>query len=85
METRWEIIVLSEELYSQQEIASRVGCSRSAVGEIIRKHRLTGSVADRKIPGRRRKTTARQDKLLVRKSLANRFKTAPQIKAEILL
>ena len=64
-------------------IAARVGCSRSAVGEMIRKHRLTGSVADRNIPGRCRKTTARQDRLLVRKSLANRFKTAPQIKAEM--
>ena len=85
LENRGKIIALAEEQYPHREIAARVGCSHGAVGEIVRKHRLTGSVTDRKIPGRGRKTTARQDKLLVRKSLADRFKTAPQVKAEMLL
>ena len=85
LENRGKIIALAEEQYPHREIAARVGCSHGAVGEIVRKHRLTGSVTDRKIPGRGRKTTARQDRLLVRKSLADRFKTAPQVKAEMLL
>lgn len=85
MVNRGKIVALHEELYSQREIAIRVGCSSSAVGEIIKKYRETGSVEDRKIPGRHRKTSARQDRLIVRKSLVNRFKTAPEIKAEILL
>ena len=85
LENRGKIIALAEEQYPHREIAARVGYSHGAVGEIVRKHRLTGSVTDRKIPGRGRKTTARQDKLLVRKSLADRFKTAPQVKAEMLL
>ena len=85
LENRGKIIALAEEQYSHREFAARVGCSHGAVGEIVRKHRLTVSVTDRKIPGRGRKTTARQDRVLVRKSLADRFKTAPQVKAEMLL
>ena len=83
LEKRGKIIVLSEEGYSHREIAARVGCSHGAVGEIIHKHRITGRVEDKPIPGRFRKTTRRQDRLLVRRSLACRFKTAPQIKAEM--
>ena len=41
-----------------------------------------GHVEDVKIPGRKRKTSQRQDRIVVRKSKADRFKTAPQIKAE---
>ena len=40
---------------------------------------------DVKITGRKRKTTRREDSLMVRKSKADRFKTAPQIKAEMLI
>ena len=33
--------------------------------------------------GRKRKTSKREDSVVVRKSKSNRFKTAPQIKAEM--
>ena len=56
-----------------------------AKGVILKKHRESGTVKDMKIPGRERKTTAREDSLMVRKSKADRFKTAPQIKAEMNL
>ncbi|XP_028414913.1 uncharacterized protein LOC114538000 [Dendronephthya gigantea] len=51
--------------------------------DILKKKRLTGSVKDCKIPGSKRKTTRREDNILVRKSKADRFKTAPEIKAEM--
>ena len=61
-----------------------VGCSQKSVAEILKKHRLTGSVRDITIPGRPRVTTKRQDSLLVRKCKMDRFKTATQIRAEVL-
>ncbi|KAI6657063.1 Transposase domain containing protein [Oopsacas minuta] len=61
-----------------------VGCSQKSVAEILKKHRLTGSVRDFAIPCRPRVTTKRQDNLLVRKCKKDRFKTATQIKAEVL-
>ena len=42
-------------------------------------------VKDAKIPGQKRKTSEREDRLVVRKSKSNRYKTAPQIKAEMLI
>ena len=49
---------------------------------ILGKEKTADSLADRPIPGRARITTRREDSLMVRKSKSNRFKTAPQIKAE---
>ena len=42
LEDRGKVVVLSEEGYSQREIAARVGCSQKSVTEILRKQRLTG-------------------------------------------
>ena len=44
--------------------------------------RKLGGVQDKKNPGMLRKTR-REDSLIVRKSLANRFKIAPQMRAEV--
>ena len=38
---------------------------------------------DWKIPGRQKKTTKRDDRIIVRKSKSDRFKTAPETKAEM--
>ena len=48
-----------------------------------KKQRLKGSVKDTIIPGRKRKTSEKEDRVIVRKSKSNRLKTAPQIKAEM--
>ena len=85
LEDRGKVLALSEEGYTQREIAARVGCTQSSVSEILKKKRLTGSVKDAKIPGRKRKTSEREDRLMVRKSKSNHYKTAPQIKAEMLI
>ena len=62
-----------------------MGCTQSSVSEILKKKRLTGSVKYAKMPGRKRKTSEREDWFMVRKSKSNCYKTAPQIKAEMLI
>ena len=62
--------------------SSSTRCSRKSVSLILQKQRLTGSVADLQIPGRSLKTSSKEDRLIVRKSKSDRFKTALQIRAE---
>ena len=83
LENRGKVLALSEEGYSQREVARRAGCCERSVSDILKKERLTGGVRDRKIIGRKRKTTTKEDRLIVRKSKADRFKTATEIKAEM--
>ena len=83
IENRRKIVALDQEGYSQRQIADRVECCQKSVSLILKKEKTNGSLADRPIPGRARKTTRREDSLLVRKSKADRFKTAPQIRNEI--
>ena len=83
LENRGKVLALSEEGYSQRAVARRVGCSQRSVSDILKKQRLTGCVRDRRIAGRKRKKTTKEDRLKVRKSKADRFKTATEIKAEM--
>ena len=83
LENRGKVVALSEEGYSKREIADRFGCSQRSFRDILKKQRLTESVKDLKIPGRKRKTTKREDRIIVRKSKSNRYKTAPEIKADM--
>ena len=66
-----KVVALSEEGYSQRQIATRVGCSQKSVSLILKKLRETGSVKDEKISGRLRVTTRREDSIIVRKSISN--------------
>ena len=83
LENRGKVFALSEEGYSQRAVARRFGCSQRTVSDILRKQRLTGCVRDHEIIGRKRKTTIEEDRIIVRKSKADRFKTATEIKAEM--
>ena len=83
LENRANAVILAEEGYSQRAIASRFGCSQRSICEILKKHKETGEVKDHTIPGRPRKTTTREDRVIVRISMGNRFKTAPQIRSEV--
>ena len=49
----------------------------------MKKQQQTGTVVDRPITGRKRITTQRQDHIITRISLADRRKTAPQIRADL--
>ena len=75
-------MALAEEGYTQRVIAARVGCTQASVSGILKKM-VYGNVKDAKIPGQKRKTSQKEDRIVVRKSKADRFKTASQIKAEI--
>ena len=75
-------MALSEEGY-KRVIAARVGCTQASVSGIVKKKMVYGNVKDAKIPGRKRKTSQKEDRIVVRKSKADRFKTASQIKAEM--
>ena len=55
LESRGKVLALSEEGYSQREVAHRVGCSQRSVSDILKKQRPTGCVRDRKIFGRKKK------------------------------
>lgn len=76
------IIFLHKEGKSLRDIAKRVGCSRNGVHVTIRRYLETGGVDERKKPGRRRLSTPRDDKVLVRLSLKDRHKTSPELVTE---
>ena len=76
-------MALSEEGYTQRVIAAHVGCTQASVSGILKKKMVYGNVKDAKIPGRKRKTSQKEDRIVVRKSKTDRFKTASQIKAEM--
>ena len=58
LEDLGNVLAMSEEGYSQREIAVRAGCSQRTVCDVLKeKKRIIGSVQDLKIPGRKRKKT----------------------------
>ena len=77
IENRGKIVALREMGLSYRKIATRISYSVGAVRAVVRKQHQTGTVAGRPITARKRITTERQDRL----SLADRRKTAPQIRA----
>lgn len=86
-ETKWCVIFLKKEgQLSNRQIASRCKVSPSTVSNLWAKYRETGSMAERndKRTGAPRKTTPRQDRALVRASERERFKTAPQLRRDLM-
>eukprot|EP00795_Rhopilema_esculentum_P006592 gene6592-12133_t len=75
-EDRIRAVVLHEEGYSCNKIALKLKVARITVQQIIKKHKETGSVEDRKGRGRKRITTSREDRLIVKQSLKDRRKTS---------
>ena len=79
---RQKVIVLHEG-YSQCQISSTTGYSKTAVTEIIKKFRETGSLEDRKKSGRPSKLTKDDNKYLKTLSLKNRKKTSTELAKNI--
>ena len=75
--------MLHEEGYSQRQISSKTGYSKTAVTEIIKKFRETGSLEDRKKSGRPPKLTKDDNKYLKTLSLRNRKKTSTELAKDI--
>lgn len=80
---RGQIVILQEEGYSCRQIAKRLGCSKSTVGNILRKSKDRGHLKDLKACGRPKLTSLKIDDIIVNKSKADRFKTVPMIVAEM--
>ena len=68
-----------EDKHSIGDIANIVKKSKSVIHGILKKFKETGSCEAKKPPGRPRKTTAREDRLIVKNSKKDRFATATAI------
>ena len=83
---RSKIVTLSEFTdKNQREIARICGVSQSVVSKILKKKKSTGSVLATRIGkcGRKRKTTARDDKILLRNSKNNPRATSDDLKKDL--
>lgn len=79
LEKRIQCVTLCEEGYTQREVADRLQCSQSAVSMAVNRQQQTGSHSNRPKSGRPRVSTAREDRVLVRDSLAHRVATIPEL------
>ena len=80
---RLEAVARKQAGESYSAISRRMGVSRQAIITLIKKHRVSGSVKDKRGRGRKRATTVRQDRKLIRKSLQNRRLTARQLGVDL--
>lgn len=80
---RSQIVLLHSQGWSQQKIAKQMKHSRHAIQVTLKRYEETGSYENRPKSGRKRKTTARQDRYLERLSLQNRFKTPKKLVADL--
>ena len=78
-EIRKLIVEKHLERYSSHAISGNLNCPQSTVSRIIRVFTRTGNTEAKKSPGRPRKTNATMEKLICRKSKADRFRSAKQI------
>ena len=78
-EQRVKIIVLKKQGLSYQQIADKVKVSKKTVFLTVKRAAELGSIADRLCSGRCQKTTRREDRALVRASLASHFSTASDL------
>ena len=80
---RAQLVALSGEGYSQVEIARKMECSRKGVQTTIKRFKETKSFKNRKGQGRKKSTSAREDRSLKRAPLADRRKSFSELAAEL--
>ena len=78
-----KLFFLSGEGYSQVEIARKMECSRKGVQTTIKRYKETKSFKNRKGQGRKKSTTAREDRSLKRAFLADRRTSFSELAAEL--
>ena len=79
---RKEVILNMESGLSQREVARKLKISRGAVEGLWKKYVTHGNVKNRKKCGRPRKTTDREERLLVKMSKQEPKSTAPRLMAQ---
>lgn len=80
---KWRIIGMRDAGMKQVDIARALTVSQSVVSRLLKKHRETGSVKDRKRSGRPKATTQREDRLLFRLSRRNRFASCETLRNQL--
>ena len=65
--------------YLSYAVSGNLDCPQSTVSRIIHVFKRTGNTEAKKSPGQPRKTNATMERLICRKSKADRFKSAKQI------
>lgn len=83
LEKRSQIVILRRVGKSIREIADIVGVSKGGVEHTLKRSSETHSNIDRKRSGRPKKTSPVDDRHILIMSKRNRFKTAPEIRAEV--
>ena len=79
---RNRIFAYAETGMTQADIAERVGVTRETVSRILKRNRETGSLDPGKSTGRPRVSTQRDDRVLGRLSLQDRYKSCDRLRAE---
>lgn len=69
--------------YGYKKIAGMVNLSKNTVATIVKKYKKLGTVQHQQGQGRKKKTTPRIDKAIIRKVLNNRRLSAPKIAAQL--
>ena len=77
---RQAIVKLHKEKYTIREISEKVKRSKSVVGRFVKSYNDTGKIVSAFKTGRPRKTLAREDRIMQRMSLKDRFKSCTEIK-----
>lgn len=81
--TRHKVVILHQQGLSQTKISKQTGISRCAVQALLKKHKETGNVEDRRRSGRPRKLSAADEKHLKLISLRNRKMSSSAISSEL--
>ena len=69
-----------KEKHTIRKISEKVKRSKSVVGRVVKSYNDTGKIASAFKTGRPRKTSAREDRIMQRMSLKDRFKSCTDIK-----
>lgn len=83
VEKRAQIQVLSQEGYSQRQVAARCGVSVSCVSKTLSRINNTNDYRSRKRSGRPKATTIRTDRLIHRYAKAHPFASSSEIRANL--
>ena len=81
--TRHNVVILHQQGLSQTKISKQTGVSRCAVQALLKKHKKTGNVEDRRRSGRPRKLNAADEKHIKLISLRNRKMSSSVISSEL--
>ena len=78
-----EIVTQFKKNLSIRAIADIVSCSKSVVGRIMKEYKKSGCVSSAKTRGRHRKTSERQNRVIQRTGLKDRFVSAGSISRDM--